>query len=543
MADNFQLKAIISAVDKITPTLRGINTAIRGTRKALRDIGRAGGELMGKIGLPIGLSLGALVYGVKAATTSILNYGGAVQDASDKTGVHVETLQAMRHGASLAGVAAEELDDALVKLNKGMAEAAAGKDKSFAELMKKMNIPLRDAKGNIISVTEAMPLIANAFEKTTDPALRTRMAMELFGKSGAKLIPLLKEGKGGFAAMMAEASRLGIVINADSIKAMDGLGDEIGTVGAQIRGQWGQLMGEIAPIIRPIVERLREWIAANKDLIRAKLKEWIEGIAKWIASIDWEKFSQDVVDVKDAIVEFVDKVGGVKNILIGLAAVFLAGPLAALLSIGAAVGRLGILFGRLGLQALAWLVPLNYGAIFGTLAAWIGKVALAVRGLTVAMLASPWGIVIAAVAALGLIIYNNWDKIVGYVSSAWERIKGVFEKDWFSGLLQFWLEVWQGFGNSIVGILKSLVPDFLMPEALKNFQFEFASRQAGGATPLAAAGALPAAAGGPQRLAGEINVSFQNAPAGMRAEPGKTNQPGVGLNPDVGYRSFATGAP
>lgn len=557
MADNFQLKAIISAVDKVTPALKGINRAIKGTHKALRDIGRAGGDLMGKIGLPVGLSLGALVYGVKSATSAILDYGGAVQDASDKTGVHVETLQAMRHGASLAGVAAEELDDALVKLNKGLAEAAAGKDKDFAALMKKMRIPLRDAKGNIISVAEAMPQIANAFEKTTDPALRTRMAMELFGKSGAKLIPLLKEGKGGFAAMMAEASRLGIVINADSVKAMDGLGDEIGTVGAQIRGQWGQLMGEIAPIIRPIVESLKEWIAANKDLIRAKLKEWITGIAKWLASVDWEKFGNDIVDVKDAIVEFVDKVGGMKNIFIGLAAVFLAGPLAALLSIGGAVARLGILFGTLGLKALAWLVPLNYGAIFGAMAGLIGKVAIAVKGLGVALLASPWGIAIAAVAALGVIVFNNWDKIVGYVSGAWERIKGVFEKDWFSGLLQFWLEVWQGFGNSIVGIIKSLVPASLLPDSLKNFQFEFASKRAAEAGTPTAGGGLPAAAtrsptpltgalqaaAGQQRLVGELNVNFKDAPPGMRAEQGRTNQPGVGFNPDVGYRSFAIGAP
>ena len=543
MADNFQLKAIISAVDKITPTLRGINTAIRGTRKALRDIGRAGGELMGKIGLPVGLSLAGLAYGVKAATASILNYGGAVQDASEKTGVHAEMLQAMRHGAGLAGVAAEDLDEALVRLNKGLAEAAAGKDQDLAALFKKMNIPLRDAKGNIISVSDAMPLIANAFEKTTDPALRTRMAMELFSKSGAKLIPFLKEGKGGFAAMVAEAQRLGIVISGEAIKAMDDLGDEFSTVGGQIRGQWGQIMGEIAPLITPLVKDLQEWIAANKELIRAEVGSSVRELATWLRSIDWGKVRADIAGVWTAITGFVDAVGGMKNVMIGLGVLFLAGPLSALLSIGGAVIRLGMLFGTLGLRALAWLVPLNYGAVFATMAGFIGKVALAVRGLTVAMLASPWGIVIAAVAALGVIIYNNWDNIVGYVTDAWERIKGVFERDWFSGLLQFWLEVWQGFGNSIVGIVKSLVPDFLMPDALKNFQFDFASRRADGATPLAAAGALPAAAGGRTSLQGDMTVRFENAPAGMRVEPGKTNQPGVGFNPDVGYRSDAYLAP
>ena len=557
MADNFQLKAVISAVDKVTPALKGINRAIKGTHKALRDIGRAGGQLMGKIGLPMGLSLGALAYGVKAATSSVLEYGGAIQDASDKTGVAAGLLQAYRFGAEQAGVGAEELDEALVKLNKGLAEAAAGKDKGFAALMAKMKIPLRDAKGNIISVAEAMPQIANAFEKTTDPALRTRMAMELFGKSGAKLIPWLKEGKGGLMEMLAEAERLGIGIDDKAIGALDRFGDELGKVRWQVRAQWGRIVGEVTPMVLPLVKSLQEWIAVNKEMIRAEVGAWIGGIANELKNVNWKEFRADVKATWVAIKGFVEAVGGMKNIFIGLAAVFLAGPLASLLSIGAAVGRLGILFGRLGLQAIAWLVPLNYGAIFGAMAGLIGKVALAVKGLGVALLASPWGIAIAAVALLGVMIFNNWDKIVGYVSGAWERIKGVFEKDWFSGLLQFWLEVWQGFGNSIVGIIKSLVPDFLMPEGLKNFQFDFASKRAAEAGTPTAGGGLPAAAtrsptpltgalqaaAGRTNLQGDMTVRFENAPPGMRAEQGRTNQPGVGFNPDVGYRSFATGAP
>lgn len=557
MAENFHLKAIISAVDKISPALKGINSAIKGTRKALRDIGSAGGQLMGKIGLPMGLSLGALVYGVKAATSSVLDYGGAIQDAADKTGVAAGLLQAYRFGAEQAGVGAEELDDALVRLNKGMAEAAAGKDKSFAALMAAMKIPLRDAKGSITSVADAMPLIANAFEKTTDPAMRTRMAFELFGKAGAKLIPWMKEGKGGLMEMLAEAERLGIGIDDTAIGALDRFGDELGKVRWQVRAQWGRIVGEIFPMILPLVKSLQEWIAANKEMIRTEVGAWIGGIAKELKGVNWKEFRADVKKTWEAIKGFVVAVGGMKNIFIGLAAVFLAGPLAALLSIGGAVARLGLLFGTLGLQAIAWLVPLNYGAIFGTMAGLIGKVALAVRGLGIAMLASPWGIAIAAVALLGVMIFNNWDKIVGYVSGAWERIKGVFEKDWFSGLLQFWLEVWQGFGNSIVGIIKSLVPASLLPDSLKNFQFEFASKRAAeaGATP--AAGALPGAANrsptpltgalqaaaGQSQFKGKLDINFNNAPPGMRVGEPKSNQSGVELNPDVGYRSFATGAP
>jgi hypothetical protein len=79
---------------------------------------------------------------------------------------------------------------------------------------------------------------------------------------------------------------------------------------------------------------------------------------------------------------------------------------------------------------------------------------------------------------LGVLIYQNFDSIVEYVQVAWDRIKGVFDVNFFDGLIQIWLEGWQALGNGIASILKSILPEKLMPDALKNFQFEFASKRA-----------------------------------------------------------------
>lgn len=42
-------------------------------------------------------------------------------------------------------------------------------------------------------------------------------------------------------------------------------------------------------------------------------------------------------------------------------------------------------------------------------------------------------------------------------------------------------------------------------------------------------------------LQGSMVVRFDNAPAGMRADPGQTNQPGLSVSPQVGYRSLGRG--
>lgn len=47
------------------------------------------------------------------------------------------------------------------------------------------------------------------------------------------------------------------------------------------------------------------------------------------------------------------------------------------------------------------------------------------------------------------------------------------------------------------------------------------------------------AAGGRTNVEGAMVVRFENAPSGMRADPMKTNQPGLTVTPQVGYRSLA----
>ncbi len=88
-------------------------------------------------------------------------------------------------------------------------------------------------------------------------------------------------------------------------------------------------------------------------------------------------------------------------------------------------------------------------------------------------------------------------------------------------------------------------------EALK--QAETAVVQRPGLTSVAApaSGGLPAsrgslvqqsAAANKTQLEGSMVVRFDNAPQGMRVEQGESNQPGLQVTPQVGYRSLGRGA-
>ena len=568
MAEKFELKAIISAVDKMTPALKGIRRGVRLTHKTIKDIGREGRNLMSSFGLPAGLAFGAVAYGAVRAARAAMEYAGSIQDATDRSGAAIEPYQAMVNMLGQVGGSAEDAGVAFKTFGKGAATAAAGADKNFAGLMKKLNIPLKDAKGQVRGLMDVLPELADGFAKNTNPATRTRMATELFGKSGTKLIPILAKGSAAMKLWIAEQKRLGLIVDKDSIGALDDLGDSLDVVKTQIRAQLAVALAKLVPVIQPIIKSMTEWIAANKELIQAKVVEVVKEVAAAIKKVDWVAFIKGVKGTVNSVREFVAEVGGMKNIVIGLGLAWIAGPVAAVLSIGGAVARaivslglllfsvkstatgytvmgaipainaaLGASFVWLRTQALAAMLVLRMGGVAGlatvalqSIMAGVAATGTALMGagkavllFSRALLLSPLGIVMA-LATAAYLVYKNWDKLKSWFGQFWEWIKTK--------------------AASIGAIMAKALSPLAAGKWLANKAIELTAPsttpQKAAQTPLERSGALQLASGR-QQLTGDMTVRFENAPPGMRVDPGKTNQPGVSMNPDVGYRSLAMG--
>lgn len=553
MADKFQLKAILTAVDKISGPLKNISRASKMTHKSLRDIGNAGGELMRKIGLPAFASFSAITFGAYRASKAAMDYAGAIQDAADRTGAGVTEYQTLANMLGLVGGTAEDAEMAFTKFNKGMADGAAGVDKNFAGLMRKLQIPLKDAKGNIRSLADTLPDLAAAFEKNKNPAVQTRMAMELFSKGGAKMIPILNKGREGLIAWIKEQERLGVIVSQDSVAALDDMGDSAATVGTQIKALQANALAKLVPVIKPIIDSMSEWLATNKEWLQTEIVTSLTQIAEAIKQVDWKAVIKDFKETVKTIATVVEALGGLKGIVIGMGLAFIAGPIAAIFSIIGAVFRattslgsllfmvkktkegymvlgaipainsaIGASFIWLRGQAVAMALAFRLGgaaAVFSSIGTSIASTAALMAGkllmvgkavLTIgrALLLTPLGIVIG-LATAAYLVYQNWDKI----------------KQWFVD-----------FGNWIGPHIKRIASFFadMIPDWVKNlFSGNAPSVNIGNAT----SATQPSILNGAQnKLNGEMVVRFENAPQGMRADVGKTNQSGVRLNPDVGYR-------
>lgn len=94
---------------------------------------------------------------------------------------------------------------------------------------------------------------------------------------------------------------------------------------------------------------------------------------------------------------------------------------------------------------------------------------------------------------------------------------------------------------------KGVTPADMLKAAQAAQQLAQPPRSGASAGQLAAAASLPAARGSlvqqaaatqKTNLEGSMLVRFENAPAGMRVDQPQTNQPGLTVTPQVGYRSL-----
>lgn len=553
MAKQTHLQAILSAVDKISPVLRGVNGTVAKTKmglgsmnmvnfgaaqrklgmfgKAFRDVGNSSRGVLGGLGLPTSIALGALGFGFAAAAKRALDYAGALTDASENTGLAVGPMQEMQSVFKAGGVSAEDFTSAVTKLNKGMADAAAGKDKGLAGLFTQLRIPLRDAKGQIRGVEEVMGDLSSAFEKNTNPAVRTRMAMELFGKAGAKLISVMAQGGKSFAQARAEMQRLGLVLADVATKRLDDLGDALGMLGQQVQVQLAGAFAVAAPAVEGATKSLMEWIAGNKEMLQQKLGAVIERMANafkaWVDSGGIERLMTGIQGIVEGVGDFIEAMGGVKNVLMGIGVLILAGPVASLFSLGAA-------FARLALMAAGPLL---------TLTGIIVKLGLA-------MLANPVFLAITLIAVAAYMIYKNWEPISQFFVELWETVTSVFTEKWeaikavvtsglalIEGLLASWsplalIKAAWGPVLSFLGTVWEAASKVIGAVGGVSAPGAAGGAAVGSATPLSRAGALQAPT---SRVQGDMKVRFENAPPGMRVEQGAVS-PGLTQSVDVGYR-------
>ncbi|WP_298621800.1 hypothetical protein [uncultured Zoogloea sp.] len=136
--------------------------------------------------LAAALSVGAIASWVKEAT----EVAGTFKDLQDSFGATADGLSRIRAGAQLSGTQLADLEGPIGKLVKSLNDAdTSGSDAGRA--LSELGLKASEVKA--MAPDQAFIAIAEAMQEVEDGGGKAALATALFGKEGAKLIPVLND--------------------------------------------------------------------------------------------------------------------------------------------------------------------------------------------------------------------------------------------------------------------------------------------------------------------------------------------------------------
>lgn len=225
---------------------------------------------------------GALVGIAKSAA----NYGDEILTASEKTGESVENLSRLKYAAEIGETSLDGLTNGLALLSRKMVDAVKG-NAEYQATFDSLGIKIRNADGSMRSATDVLLDFADYAANAKDKTLLTANAIELFGRSGADLLPLLGKGKQGITDLMNEADHLGLTIDEVSAKAGDEFNDNLTALTGSLTGVRTAIGNYLLPVLSEYVKKITDWIVVNRKVIAQKITDFFKAFISVAKAVVW----------------------------------------------------------------------------------------------------------------------------------------------------------------------------------------------------------------------------------------------------------------
>lgn len=248
---------------KVTDFSKSVKTAFDNTS--------AGSALSSFAALgPAGIAAGAAVAGGlavittagAAATIAVRGIGeqlgeiDAIGDSAKRMGMQFSELVDLRlaFGRS-SGLDEGTIDASLQKMQLNLREAQSGSG-DLANTLQSLGL---DA-GQLIEAgpVEAIKQISKASQDLKSPLDQSKLAFDLFGKSGVGLVTVLRDGPEAIDEMANRAKQLGLELSQAQVEQVGAANDAWEDLQLVATGAFRQIAAEVAPVITTILNSVNE---------------------------------------------------------------------------------------------------------------------------------------------------------------------------------------------------------------------------------------------------------------------------------------------
>jgi len=242
----------------------GISADTRPLDRANRRISSTTRSLRGLVAAAGGA---ATLVAMRRFVSGAVAMGDELDKTAQQVGLTTAELQAFRHAAELSGVDGAAFANSLGQLQRRALDAAEGTAES-ADAFTRIGISidqLTGSNGELVGAAELLRLVADGMQGTENSTVRTATAMELMGRSGRRMLPMLTGGREGLAAMEAELAELGGGASAEFIRQSVQMTDEMTRAKLATTSLRATFLTALLPTMTRVVQWLTRMAAALSE--------------------------------------------------------------------------------------------------------------------------------------------------------------------------------------------------------------------------------------------------------------------------------------
>lgn len=276
---------------KLTQTLGDATTnQLRGFLGQFGMIGDVASDMIpalsGTTAAIVGMTGATVAAGAALAGAAMqaMDYTGQIDDLAQVTNLTTETIQSLRLAATLSGQSFEDASQSAIIFQKRIEEAKGGNEELMATF-KALGVDLNGP------VDAAFRQTLERMGQVADGSAKTAATLDLFGKSGAKLLPVMDQVGGSFDGLTARARELGLVLDEEAIAKSNELADridilklrmsalvtDVGIAAIRTFDNWSTAVGRVSITLRELFTNASTIIPNLKKLLAAGLLATIPG--------------------------------------------------------------------------------------------------------------------------------------------------------------------------------------------------------------------------------------------------------------------------
>ena len=275
MANNL-IDIVVQLTDKNTEAgLKKITASAEGAKSAL---GKMKNDLMA-----IGAGVGVVGIGAKLAKEAI-QWDVAVKKLSGITGATAKETSELLAVANYMGIAMEDSAGAFAKFSKNVGaakekmEVARAEGKLGTDIFSKLGYTLEQIQGK--NTVEVFKMIQERLRGMKDGAEKTRVEMELFGRTGYQMHAMLNMSAEQMDKVAERAKAMGLIIDDDTASKSAKLNRELKDLENTSKRLAVSIGHELVPVFNDYAKGVLD-VAKEFESMTAEQKEAIGGIVKF----------------------------------------------------------------------------------------------------------------------------------------------------------------------------------------------------------------------------------------------------------------------